>query len=117
MERRWTMEPCWTYNTTINTRASVCKCVGLNDPGKCLTEDGESKNGGEELFVVEGSLLHNGIEYTSWGWLRFPVETDGQDNNQRSQLKAGANGARVYRKTCHLAEDALSKEKIQIKED
>lgn len=83
-------------------------------PGKIFPADEKIKKG-EELFVVDGSLQHDGTEYTTWGWLRFPP-SDGNDTSNRSQLKAGAAGCQVYRKTGHLTDEALSKEKIQIKE-
>ena len=75
------------------------------------------ESGGEELFVVDGSIRlgEKGEEYTKWGWLRFPP--DNKDDNQRSLLQAGSQGAKVYRKTGHLTEKALAMEKIQISED
>lgn len=72
--------------------------------------------GGEELFVVSGSLiLGNDSDtetiYSKWGWLRFPPCTD--DNNQaRTFLRTGSSGAQVYRKTGHLTDEALAMEKI-----
>jgi hypothetical protein len=83
------------------------------DPGKALLESDESRTKGEELFVMEGSLLLGGDEYTKWGWLRFPIDPD----STRSELKAGSAGAQVYRKVGHLTEEAMGKEKIQITED
>jgi ChrR Cupin-like domain len=69
--------------------------------------------GGEELFVVSGSLLLDKDTYRRWGWLRFPVQGD----PHRGSLAAGEQGAQVYRKTGHLTEQALSMEKIQIQDD
>jgi hypothetical protein len=82
------------------------------DPGTALPESAESKAKGEELFVMEGSLLLGSDEFAKWGWLRFPIGPD----NTRSELKAGSAGAQVYRKTGHLTEEAMGKEKIQISE-
>lgn len=70
--------------------------------------------GGEELFVIEGSLRLGDETYSEWGWLRLPAETP---SARRLELKAGPQGAQVYRKTGHLTEKALSMEKIQINED
>ena len=86
------------------------------DAGKTLLSDEKSETEGEELFIVEGSLMLGNEEYLKWGWIRFPAG-NGPTNNQRSQLKAGSNGAQVFRKTGHLSEEALKKEKIQISED
>jgi quercetin dioxygenase-like cupin family protein len=80
------------------------------DANKSFTVDDRCR-GGEELFVVTGSLfLGNEERYQKWGWLRFPVDGD----ERRSQLRAGSEGAQVYRKTGHLTDGALSMEKIQI---
>jgi hypothetical protein len=69
---------------------------------------------GEELFVMDGSLiLEGGEEFGKWGWLRFPA--NGSPN--RTEMKAGSNGARIFRKTGHLTENALALEKIQIEEE
>ena len=70
--------------------------------------------GGEELFVIQGSLKLADDSYHEWGWLRFPAETP---SHQRVQLMSGPQGAQVFRKTGHLTEKALSMEKIQINED
>lgn len=84
------------------------------DPSAKIPNDEEGKSGGEELFVIEGSLeLENGDEYSKWGWLRFPVG----GTKERASLHAGEKGAQVYRKTGHMTEKALSMEKIQITED
>jgi hypothetical protein len=77
-----------------------------------LPADELSFNGGEELFILDGSLkLDGGEEYRKWGWLRFPVR------NGRQNITGGSEGARVFRKTGHLTEKALRMEKIQIHED
>jgi hypothetical protein len=80
-------------------------------PNGCLTSDAEGGVGGEELFVLEGTIVLDKVEYGKWGWLRFPA------NEQRSQLVAGPEGAQVFRKTGHLTEQAMAMEKIQIEED
>ena len=84
------------------------------DDNKVFSID-ELSTGGEELFILKGSLLFGDDDvYKEWGWLRFPP---GEPLPQRLQLKAGPQGAQVYRKTGHLTETALSMEKIQINED
>lgn len=86
------------------------------DANKALAPD-ELSVGGEEFFVVKGSVvLSNDSEeaYPEWGWLRFPA---GQPDDLRLSLKAGPDGAQVYRKTGHLTDKALSMEKIQINDD
>jgi hypothetical protein len=72
--------------------------------------------GGEELFVLKGSLVlpKDSTPYSEWAWLRFPA---GEIVKKRCGLKAGPDGAQVYRKTGHLTEKALSMEKIQINDD
>lgn len=67
--------------------------------------------GGEEMFVYDGSLKVGGEEYMKWGWMRFPV---GAPSEERKALIAGESGAVVFRKTGHLTEKSLSMEKIQI---
>ena len=75
--------------------------------------------GGEELFVIKGTLhasVASEVEsYAEWGWLRFPAAAAPQ--TFRLGLRAGSDGAQVFRKTGHLTERALSLEKIQINED
>ena len=85
--------------------------VDANQP---LTSTAEGINGGEELFIFDGSLVLNESddEYQKWGWLRFPVGLA-----DRKRLQAGAHGAQVWRKTGHLTEKALAMEKIQIADD
>lgn len=71
---------------------------------------------GEELFVYEGTLgVGSGEEYSKWGWLRFPAVAEADE--KRKMLKAGSEGAQVFRKTGHLTDKALSMEKIQIEDD
>ena len=84
------------------------------DPNKPFPSTEKGLKEGEELFIMEGSLLIDSEEYVQWGWLRFPVEAD---SNHRSKLMSGPQGAQVYRKVGHLTEDAMKKEKIQITED
>ena len=83
-------------------------------PDAVLPIDGLCTNG-EELFVYDGSLKIEDEEYPKWGWLRFPVSSTADE--KRASLKAGAAGAKVYRKTGHLTDKAMAMEKIQIKED
>ena len=82
-------------------------------PSAKLSSDKEGETGGEELFVMNGSLELDGTEYSKWGWLRFPVG----GTPERASLQAGKEGAQVFRKTGHLTDKALSMEKIQITED
>jgi ChrR Cupin-like domain len=83
--------------------------------GATLLDDNErGLLGGEELFVVDGSLYWNKVEYERWGWLRFPVA---ESSSRRSDIVAGSAGAQVFRKTGHLTAHALSMEKIQIHDD
>eukprot|EP00579_Thalassiosira_antarctica_P025050 CAMPEP_0202020866 /NCGR_PEP_ID=MMETSP0905-20130828/45507_1 /ASSEMBLY_ACC=CAM_ASM_000554 /TAXON_ID=420261 /ORGANISM="Thalassiosira antarctica, Strain CCMP982" /LENGTH=233 /DNA_ID=CAMNT_0048582573 /DNA_START=84 /DNA_END=782 /DNA_ORIENTATION=+ len=77
------------------------------DPGMDLPVDDACRNG-EELFVYNGSLTMDGEDYSTWGWLRFPV---GVSSPKRTLLKAGTEGAQVYRKTGHLTEKAMAMEK------
>jgi hypothetical protein len=71
---------------------------------------------GEELFVFDGSLMiGDAEEYKKWGWVRFPASTDADD--KRNAIKAGSEGAQVFRKTGHLTDQAISMEKIQIEEE
>ena len=84
------------------------------DANQQFPGDELSLDGGEELFVMDGSLvLEGGEEFGKWGWLRFPV--DGSSN--RDGMKAGSDGARIFRKTGHLTEMALAGEKIQIEDE
>lgn len=69
--------------------------------------------GGEELFILEGSLLCQNQEYDKWGWLRFPISPV----PERETLQAGPRGAQVYCKSNHLTPKALSMEKVQIADD
>lgn len=78
-----------------------------------LTVD-EPLAGGEELFVVAGSLRLGDDTYGRWGWLRFPPLVK---DTRRAGLKAGSDGAQVFRKTGHLTEKSLSMETIQFSED
>lgn len=70
--------------------------------------EAEELLGGEELFVMKGSVLHDGNLFEQWGWLRFPPGT------KRSEIKGGPDGAQLFRKTGHLTEKALSMEKIKV---
>lgn len=84
------------------------------DASQAFPGDQLSLDGGEELFILDGSLqVEGGEEYGKWGWLRFPVGSD----DKREKVMAGSEGARVFRKTGHLTEAALSMEKIQIEEE
>jgi len=70
----------------------------------------QGSEGGEEFFVLTGSLIYNEEEFGEWGWLRFPSDTT------RCRLSAGNAGAIVYCKSGHLTEKARGMEKIQIQE-
>lgn len=78
------------------------------ESGKLLKGDIKSV-GGEELFLMEGSLRLGNDVYSKWGWLRFPPSEE-----DRPPLRAGDEGAQVYRKTGHLTIKALSMEKVQV---
>jgi quercetin dioxygenase-like cupin family protein len=80
------------------------------NPGSVFPTDSLAE-GGEELFVYDGSLKITGDEYIKWGWMRFPI---GVPSDKRKSLAAGEGGACVFRKTGHLNEKAMSMEKIQI---
>lgn len=84
------------------------------DPNKPFQSTEKGLKEGEELFVMDGSLMLESDEYVKWGWLRFPADAD---RNHRSKLTAGPQGAQVFRKVGHLTEEAMKKEKIQISED
>lgn len=83
------------------------------NPDAKLPSDKGGQSGGEELFVMNGSLELDGAEYSKWGWLRFPVG----GTPERASMKASKEGAQVYRKTGHLTDKALSMEKMQIQEE
>lgn len=51
---------------------------------------------GAELLILDGTLEWKGESYARHGWLRLP---GGED----AQLKAGADGVRIWIKTGHLA--------------
>ena len=86
------------------------------DPESCFPVD-ESCQNGEELFVINGLLKVDEKVYTKWGWLRFPADDSSSSSKDRTLLKAGTEGAQVYRKTGHLTEQAMAMEKIQIRDD
>jgi ChrR Cupin-like domain len=92
------------------------------DPNAMLPADMKCV-GGEELFIISGSLEINdksygtNEKYHKWGWIRFPPKIEEGTWRERQPLIAGATGAIVYRKTGHLTERALEMEKIQIKDD
>ncbi|KIC17621.1 cupin domain-containing protein [Leisingera sp. ANG-Vp] len=52
---------------------------------------------GMEVFVVAGSYLESGEEFTRWDWLRLPP-------GSRFDAVAGAEGAKIWMKTGHLAQ-------------
>lgn len=96
-------------NTETGEVVQIC-WINADQP---FPNDELSLDGGEELFIMDGSLvLEGGEEYGKWGWLRFPVD----DSSNREGMTAGSEGARIYRKTGHLTEKALALEKIQILE-
>jgi hypothetical protein len=100
------------HNAHTGERVHIC----WMDAGKELTFENQWSCGGEELFVISGSVLapgqdqaeHEQEEYHEWGWLRYPPGAS------RSAVTAGRQGAVLYRKTGHLTSQALSLEKIQI---
>jgi quercetin dioxygenase-like cupin family protein len=94
------------HNTVTGELVSMCWI----DPGLEFSVD-EFCVGGEELFVIQGSLFIGDEEYKKWGWIRFPA---GEQVPERKVLKAGPSGAQVYRKTGHLTEKAMGMEKIRI---
>lgn len=102
------------YGSVLNMYKNDKTCEQVQmcfvKPNECLPSD-EAAACGEELFIYDGSLKIGDNEYTEWGWMRFPI---GAGDSSRDQVKAGANGAKVYRKTGHLTDTAMSMEKIQI---
>jgi hypothetical protein len=102
-------------NLYKNSQTGECVQMLWVDKNAVIPTDELCMNGGEELFVVTGSLVLDNIEdeYATWGWLRFPVGSD----DRRPTLRAGSRGAQVYRKTGHLTDGALSMEKIQVTEE
>jgi quercetin dioxygenase-like cupin family protein len=99
------------HNEHTGERVSMCWV----DPNQEFPPNGYC-DAGEELFVVDGSLvLSNGTEYNKWAWLRFPAGDEMV--SERKGLNAGIHGAQVYRKTGHLTDTALGMEKIQISVD
>lgn len=83
------------------------------NPNSSIPCDDEALNG-EEYFILQGSLELNGDTYSKWGWIRYPP---GGGTEGRASLRAGDDGAQVYRKTGHLTAKTLRMEKIQIAED
>lgn len=63
-------------------------------PGATLPLDA---SGGMEVFVMEGGFAESGESLTRWDWLRLPPGTV-------STATAGADGARVWIKSGHLAD-------------
>ena len=97
-----TVEVCWVNPSAL--LPADMKCVG-----------------GEELFIISGSLELDDASYgngnfNKWGWIRFPPKTD-ETWRERQPLIGGNTGAIVYRKTGHLTEKARAREKIQIMDD
>jgi quercetin dioxygenase-like cupin family protein len=96
------------HNELSGERVSMCWV----DPNQELPTNVYCADG-EELFVVDGSfVLSDGTAYNKWAWLRFPPATE--EVAERKGLKAGPQGAQIYRKTGHLTETAMAMEKIQI---
>jgi len=88
----------------------IVHMVRLNPDAVLPTDD--LAEGGEELFVYDGSVKMGGNEeYVQWGWLRFPP---GPSIDKRKTLTAGQNGACVFRKTGHLTDKSMGMEKIKI---
>jgi quercetin dioxygenase-like cupin family protein len=107
--REWGSELPMYHNAITGERVFMCWV----DAEKEFPINEYCKNG-EELFVVDGSLIHGDgtNEYKRWAWLRFPPATETTD--QRKGFKAGSSGAQVYRKTGHLTQKAMEMEKIRI---
>lgn len=80
------------------------------DADHTFNTDAKAVDGGEELFVLSGSIKYADEAFGRWDWLRFPVGS----TEERLTLKGGPGGAQVYRKTGHLTDMALSLEKIRI---
>ena len=72
-------------------------------------------NDGDELLVMDGTLLLDDETFVAWDWLRFPAG-DGS-STRRSLLRSGPTGAQLWRKTGHLSPRALSLEKVKIPPD
>ncbi|MCG6556807.1 cupin domain-containing protein [Ruegeria sp. 1NDH52C] len=53
-------------------------------------------HGGIEVFVLEGGFQEGGDSFSRWDWLRLPP-------GARLELTVGAEGARVWVKSGHLA--------------
>ncbi|KAL3922112.1 MAG: hypothetical protein SGILL_002380, partial [Bacillariaceae sp.] len=107
----WGSELPMYHNTATGERVSMCWInSGTDFPTNTFCK------GGEELFVIEGSLIvgQNAEEYKRWAWLRYPPTSTPDIVNERKGLRAGSSGAQVYRKTRHLTREAMSMEKIQI---
>ena len=97
------------HNDITGERVSMCWV----DAEKELPINDHCKDG-EELFVLEGSLLQgNNSEFKRWAWLRVPASIE-NNVEERIGLKAGPSGAQVYRKTGHLTQKAMELEKIRI---
>eukprot|EP00538_Stauroneis_constricta_P004965 CAMPEP_0119564366 /NCGR_PEP_ID=MMETSP1352-20130426/26758_1 /TAXON_ID=265584 /ORGANISM="Stauroneis constricta, Strain CCMP1120" /LENGTH=253 /DNA_ID=CAMNT_0007613119 /DNA_START=8 /DNA_END=766 /DNA_ORIENTATION=- len=104
------------HNDMTGERVQMCWV----DAGKYLSVvDDEAEPKGEELFVFDGSLEMSGDDqgYPKWGWLRFPASKHGDANDtkeakaaleRRKDVKAGKDGATVYRKTGHLTDEAMA---------
>jgi hypothetical protein len=75
--------------------------------------DAKASKGGEEMFIMNGSICLSDEEFGRWDWLRFPVGSI----KERPKLIAGPSGAQVYRKTGHLTDKPLSMERIRIGDD
>jgi len=109
-----------SYGTVLhmyenNITGEVVQMIRV-EPDTVFPYDTMGEEGGEELFIFDGSLkMDDDQEYVKWGWLRFPAAGGGSSTSaERKTLKAGIHGACVYRKTGHLIEKALAMEKIQI---
>jgi hypothetical protein len=84
-----------------------------------------SSEGGEELLVLQGSLLlkhdkqssSSDETFAKWDWLRFPSHESADTTFiSRPHLYAGPEGVQLYRKTHHLTSHALSMESTQLDE-
>ncbi len=68
------------------------------DEGATVTVNGED---GAELLVVDGGLELNGEAFTPQSWLRMP-------KGDKSEVRAGDEGAKVWIKRNHLRETPKS---------
>jgi ChrR Cupin-like domain len=73
-------------------------------------------NDGEEVLVIDGTLLIDDEKFVAWDWLRFPAGGDDSSSTRR-MLRSGPAGAQLWRKMGHLTPRALSLENVKIPPD